>query len=150
MRRREFTSLLCSAAVSWPLAARAQQSPLRRIGRFPRTGASPVPFAYFVADVRAWPPRNGLCRGPQHLQLNIAGPSGQHDRLPPLAADLRSSTACAVLAATGGFRRAVAAKTATGSIPIVFTGGGDPVALGLVTNLARRQREYYMASPPFA
>ena len=50
MRRREFTSLLCSAAVSWPLAARAQQSPLPVVGFL--NGASPVPFAYFVAAFR--------------------------------------------------------------------------------------------------
>ena len=50
MRRREFTCLFCSAAVSWPLAARAQQSPLPVVGFL--NGASPVPFAFFVAAFR--------------------------------------------------------------------------------------------------
>jgi putative ABC transport system substrate-binding protein len=59
-----------------------------------------------------------------------------YDRLPALAADLVGRKVDMIVAG-GGLLSALAAKSATSTIPIVFTGVSDPVAAGLVASLAR-------------
>ena len=134
MQRREFITLLGGAAVTWPLAARAQQTAMPVIGFL-----DPRSLHYTLADQqRAF--RQGLkdagyVEG-ENVVIEYRWAEGQIDRLPALAAELVRRRV-AVITTGGGPAAALAAKAATTTIPIVFVVGEDPVKLGLVASLAR-------------
>jgi putative ABC transport system substrate-binding protein len=132
MRRREFITLLGGAAAAWPLTARAQQRTLLVIGFLHSTTASA-----FVND-RLSAFRQGLNEAGFAVGHNVAiefrFANYQHDQLPALAADLVDRGVAAIV--VNGVSLS-AAMGATSTIPIVFIGGVDPVAQGLVSNLNR-------------
>jgi putative ABC transport system substrate-binding protein len=133
MRRRAFFAFLAAALL--PLTARAQQKAMPVVGWL-------NPFT---------PPANlgDRLRGPIHQGLSETGyvegqnmaaeyrwAEGNYERLPALAADLVSRKVDLIIS-VDGTATALAARSATSTIPIVFANVSDPVGTGLVVSLAR-------------
>jgi ABC-type uncharacterized transport system substrate-binding protein len=130
MNRREL--LLLAGAMTAARGLRAQQKAMPVIGYL--SGASPGPSAPTVAAFRQGLSESGYVEG-QNVAIEYHWAEGRYDRLPALAADLVDHKVD-VIATTGG-PSVLAAKSATSTIPIVFSSGADPVELGLVASLAR-------------
>ena len=133
MRRREFITALGGAALSWPMAARAQKTAPLFIG-FLHSGA-PESSADVAAGFRRGLRDTGFIDG-QNVRIEYRWAHGQYDQLPALAKEL-ARIPVSILVAGGGVPAALAAKSATSTIPIVFAMSGDAVKLGLAKSINR-------------
>jgi len=131
MRRRDFIKAVAGSAMTWPLAARAQQA-MPVIGFL----GSELPDLY-VDRLRAF--RQGLNEASfvegRNVAIEYRWAEGRNDRLPGLADDLVRRRVTVMVATTTP--AVLAAKAATTTIPIAFLTGTDPVAMGVVASLNR-------------
>src|SRR5947208_4898824 len=133
MRRRKFITLLGGTLAAWPLAARAQRPMMPVIGFL--SSGQPQVFAHMIDAFRQGLNETGYVVG-QNVAFAHRAAGSDYDRFRVMADDLVRRQV-AVIFATGGTAAALAARTATSTIPIVFYVGGDPVQQGLVASLGR-------------
>jgi putative tryptophan/tyrosine transport system substrate-binding protein len=132
MRRREFIALVIGAA-TWPPAAHAQQPAMPVIGFL--HSASPDAYVSQMRMFHQSLKEVGYIEG-QNVAIEYRWAEDQIARLPILAAEL-AQRQVSVIVAGGSPASALAAKSVTTTIPIVFMNAADPVALGLVKSFNR-------------
>ncbi|MEA2889227.1 MAG: hypothetical protein QOJ84_121 [Bradyrhizobium sp.] len=132
MRRREFIGLVGGAA-AWPLAARAQQERIRRVGALDLLAESDPVGRAQIAAFRKRIEELGWTEG-RTIRIDERWAGGDLERARTYAKELISLSPDVILA-----RSSVMAplRQETRTIPIVFVGGADPVAEGFVASLAR-------------
>jgi putative tryptophan/tyrosine transport system substrate-binding protein len=129
MRRREFISLLGSAAALWPMRAGAQMPVVGFVNSSTAQAQAAGAAAY-----RRGLEESGFIEG-KNVLIESRWADGQYNLLPELLGDLIKHNVAVIMA--GGPPAAIAAMRATSTIPIVFTSGDDPVQTGLVSSINR-------------
>jgi putative tryptophan/tyrosine transport system substrate-binding protein len=130
MRRRDFIGLIGGTVMAWPHAVRTQQS-LPVIGFLHQGSLPPPPL---TAIFRKGLLEAGVIDG-QSIRIEQRAADGQYDRLPALATDLVGRQVTVI--AADFLPAALAAKSATRTVPIVFLSGSDPIRSGLVQSINR-------------
>ena len=133
MRRRTFLAIIGGAAAAWPGNGRAQQD--GRIFRLAQlsggTAASRIPLlAALMRGLRDL----GYVEG-RNIVVEQRNAEGKFARLPALAQELIAWKPDVLFVSTTP--AALAAKTATTTVPIVFVSVADPLGVGLIPSLSR-------------
>jgi putative tryptophan/tyrosine transport system substrate-binding protein len=131
MRRRDFITLLGTAATAWPLVARAQQPTMPVIG-FLRS-ATLADATNLMTAFRQGLKETGYVEG-QNVATEYRSAENDRDKLTALVKDFIHRPVAVIV---GNLVAALAAKAASTTVPIVFATGSDPVKDGLVTSLNR-------------
>ena len=131
--RRELIAGLGGAALAWSNAARAQKLAMPVVGYL--SGTSPDDSINIVADFRRGLAETGYVEG-RNVAIEYHWLEGRYDRIPTMLGGLVEHRVT-VIAVAHVTTAALAAKSATQTIPIVFAVGSDPVAIGLVASLNR-------------
>ena len=131
MQRREFITLLGGAA-AWPLAARAQQQKVWRIGMLDTASRelNSANLAVFYKELRDF----GYVEG-QNLIIEYRSADGRNERLPDLVSELLRLNVDLIV--VRGTPEVLAIKNATSTIPVVMSAVVDPVGLGVAASLRR-------------
>src|ERR1700745_2524188 len=133
MRRREFITLAGSAAIAWPLAARAQQP--TRVPTIGFLGAgSPATADVWLSAFTSRLRELGWIED-RNIKIDVRWAEGRNDRSAEIVAELVRLKVDVIV--TYSSEHTQIAKQATSTIPIVFALASDPVGSGLVANLAR-------------
>jgi putative ABC transport system substrate-binding protein len=130
VKRRDFIGIAGIAVIGFSAHAQEPRQVIGYLSGF--SGRSPIPGALpaFFQGLK----ETGFVEG-RNLSIEFRTADGQYDRLPSLAAELVSRNVAVIFAYD--VPSALAAKAATNTIPIVFSVGADPVAVGLVESLGR-------------
>jgi ABC-type uncharacterized transport system substrate-binding protein len=132
MRRRDFITAIAGAAAVWPLAARTQSGPMRRVGVLMNgaaTEAAPQSYvAAFVETLR----QLGWVEG-QNLRIDVRWNAGDAALARIYAAQLIGLMPDVILASSTTNLTVI--QQATSTVPVVFVQVSDPVAQGFVTNV---------------
>ena len=133
--RRQVIVALGTSALAFPLAAFAQQSAKSyRIGFLASESASDPSQAKRLELLRSGLRDLGYVEG-HNIVVEVRWAEGQYDRLSALASELIALKVSVIVAS--GTKATMAARNATGTIPIVMGSTGNPIGLGLTTSLAR-------------
>jgi len=132
LRRRDFVVLAGAALALRPRAARAQAD-MPVIGML--GSATAGQWTQRLRAFREGLKETGFDEG-RNVTIDYRWAAGRYDRLPALAADFVARRV-AVIVVLGNTASALAAKSATATIPIVFRVAANPVELGLVASLSR-------------
>jgi len=132
MRRREFLGLLGSTAGAWPIVARAQSSPMRRIGVLAGAAADDPEMQARLAAFRQRLEKRGWSEG-RNVQIETRFAAGE--KFEPLAKELVAMRPDVILAHTTPVAAAMQRESRT--IPMVFVNVSDPIGSGFIASLAR-------------
>jgi putative tryptophan/tyrosine transport system substrate-binding protein len=133
VRRRDVITLLGGAA-AWPLAARAQQAGVRRVGILMPYPKDDIEFNSYVQALRQELARLGWIEG-SNIEFDERWTTDNMDLVRSNAASLLASNPDVVVA--NGGRVLPLLLQISRSIPIVAPGASDPISVGYVTSLAR-------------